>query len=91
MGTPLREEAIAHGLVDGDFAVMDQSGAEVAMASRSLSREEIAEYRRRAVSTFYFNTRYILRRLARVRSLYDLTRQVKQAAALAANTWFGEK
>ncbi|HNT97595.1 MAG TPA: radical SAM protein [Elusimicrobiales bacterium] len=91
MGTPLREEAIAHGLVDGDFAVMDQSGAEVAMGSRSLSREEIAEYRRRAVSAFYFNTRYILRRLARVRSLYDLTRQVKQAAALAANTWFGEK
>lgn len=91
MGTPLREEAISHGLVDGDFAVMDQSGAEVAMASRTLSRAEIAAYRRRAVSAFYFNPRYIIRRLARIRSLYDLTRQVKQAAALAANTWFGEK
>ncbi|HBE87519.1 MAG TPA: hypothetical protein DDW67_00045 [Elusimicrobia bacterium] len=91
MGTPLREEAIAHGLVDGDFAVMDQSGAEVAMASRALSREEISKYRRRAVSIFYFNFRYILRRLARIRSFYDLTRQFKQAAALAANTWFGEK
>lgn len=91
MGTPLREEAISHGLVDGDFAVMDQSGAEVAMASRALSREEITEYRKRAVSVFYFNPRYMLRRLSRIRSLYDLTRQLKQAAALAANTWFGEK
>ncbi|KAF0127103.1 MAG: Fe-S oxidoreductase [Elusimicrobia bacterium] len=91
MGTPLREEAIAHGLVDGDFAVMDQSGAEVAMGSRTLSREEITKYRKRAVAIFYFNPRYILRRLARIRSFYDLTRQLKQAAALAANTWFGEK
>jgi len=88
MGTPLRDEAIALGMVDKDLAVMDQSGSDIAMPSRGLTRAEILGYRRKAVFVFYFNARYILRRLARIRSVYDLVRQLRQAAALVVNTWF---
>lgn len=88
IGTALREEAVASGMVDRDFDVMDQSGSDIAMPSRGLTKEEISGYRREAVSCFYFNARYILRRLMKIRSLYDFTRQLNQAISLAANTWF---
>ena len=88
MGTALREEAVALGMVDKDLAVMDQSGGEIAMPSRSLTREEILGYRRKAVFSFYFNARYLLRRLLKIRSAYDLARQLRQAIALTVNTWF---
>ena len=86
-GTALREEAIALGMVDRDFNVMDQSGLNIAMPSKGLTKEEILAYRRKAVSIFYFNARYILRRLTKIRTLYDFTRQLRQLIALAANTW----
>ncbi|MBI4801347.1 MAG: radical SAM protein [Elusimicrobia bacterium] len=87
MNTALRDEAIALGMVDKDFSVMDQSGCSIAMPSKWLTKEEILQYRKKAVSIFYFNPRYIFRRLAKIRTLYDLTRQLKQAVALAKNTW----
>jgi radical SAM superfamily enzyme YgiQ (UPF0313 family) len=91
IGTALREEAVAAGMVDGNFDVMDQSGSEVAMPSKSLTRAEIAAYRRKAVACFYFNAGYILRRLMKLRSPRDLAGKLRQAAALAVNTWFGER
>ncbi|MEI7481112.1 MAG: B12-binding domain-containing radical SAM protein [Elusimicrobiota bacterium] len=91
IGTVMREDAVSLGMVDRSFDTMDQSGSDIAMPSRNLTKEEIAGYRRQAVFTFYFNARYILRRLMKIRSLYDFTRQLNQAVALAINTWFGKR
>lgn len=88
MGTDLRREAVSLGIVDGDLAVMDQSGGDIAMPTKGLSKEEVLRYKKLAVRTFYLNPRYLLRRLSKIRSLYDFTRQFGQAAALVVNTWF---
>ena len=86
-GTGLREEAIGLGFVDEKFSVMDQSGSEIAMPTRALSRTDVLAYRRRAVAEFYLRPRYILRRLLSVRSFYDICNYAKQAFALIKNTW----
>ena len=88
IGTALREEAVSYGLVDKDCDIMDQSGSDIAMASRSLTKEEISGYRRKAVFSFYFRARYIFRRLMKIRSWRHFTRQLHQAVALVKNTWF---
>jgi radical SAM superfamily enzyme YgiQ (UPF0313 family) len=87
MGTDLRGEALQLELVDERFMVMDQSGSEVAMPTRQLSRETVSRYRRRAVMNFYFRPSYLLRRIMKVRNLGSLARQLRQALALVRQTW----
>lgn len=86
-GTGLRETAIGLGFVDGKFNVMDQSGSEIAMPTRTLTRLDVLAYRRKAVAAFYLRPGYILRRLLSVRSLHDIVNYAKQAFALIKNTW----
>ncbi|OGS18012.1 MAG: hypothetical protein A2219_04380 [Elusimicrobia bacterium RIFOXYA2_FULL_50_26] len=85
--TPLRGEAIKLGLIDEGFEHMDQSGNSIAMPTKSLSREEILGFRRRAVRMFYFRPAYIFRQLKKIRSLYDAARLTRQAANLIRRTW----
>jgi radical SAM superfamily enzyme YgiQ (UPF0313 family) len=84
-GTPLRLQAIAAGLTDAE-TVMDQAGATIAMPTTTLSREEVATWRRRAVTRFYGRPRYLLRRLRQVDSLYELGAELTEALSLLART-----
>jgi radical SAM superfamily enzyme YgiQ (UPF0313 family) len=87
-GTELRGEALANGLAAADCEKMDQSGGEIAMPTKTLSRDEVLSYRRKAVFTFYLRPRYILLRLRSMRTRADFVRQARQALALIRKTWF---
>jgi len=82
-GTPLRDQAQAEGLI-GDLRVMDQSGATIAMATRTLSREEVMRFKRRAVRRFYLRPGYLLHRALSVNSFAELAAHVREGLALAA-------
>lgn len=79
--TGLRARAKNEGLID-DLRSMDQSGATVAMATHSLSRGEVAAWRREAILRFYFRPGYLWRRLRGVDSWFELRSQVTEGAAL---------
>lgn len=85
MGTPLRTQALEHNLIATSLQVMDQSGSEVAMPGFTLSREQIASMRQRAVREFYFNTKYLKRRVFGLRSLEDARIQMRQGLGLLRN------
>ena len=85
MGTPLRQQALDQKLVSPEMQVMDQSGSEVAMPTQTLSREQIAAMHRRAVREFYFNTRYLMKRIRGLRSLDDARIQLRQSYGLLRN------
>jgi uncharacterized radical SAM superfamily protein len=87
-GTDLRKEARAAGLAVADLSsTMDQSGSEIAMNTKHLSREEIQDFRRKAVRTFYLRPSYLLRRLASIRSQGHFLGQLRQFAAMLGKTW----
>lgn len=85
MGTPLRMQALEHNLIAPSLQVMDQSGSEVAMPGFTLSREQIASMRQRAVREFYFNAQYLKRRVLGLRSLDDARIQMRQGFGLLRN------
>ncbi len=85
MGTPLRQKAVKNNLISSDFQIMDQSGREVAMPGFTLSREQIAAMRQRAVREFYMNANYLKRRLMGLRSLDDARIQLRQGVGLLRN------
>lgn len=85
MGTPLRQQALAHELITSQMQVMDQSGSEVAMPGFTLSRAQIAGMRQRAVREFYFNAGYLRRRLLGLRSLEEARIQMRQGLGLLRN------
>jgi len=81
-GTDLREQAISLGLVGKDFVTMDQSGTEIAMRTQKLSQEEVRQIKRKAVFSFYFRPKYILKRLFSIRSFYELQQNLLHAVRL---------
>ena len=86
-GTSLRAEALADGLIGSDFNVMDQSGSEVAMATKHLTREEVESFRRQAILAFYLRPSYILRRIRKIKSPALFFRHLRQGVSLLLNTW----
>jgi len=88
-GTELRQEALGLGFIKDDFTVMDQSGTEVAMPTKSLTREDIRRFRQKAVRAFYFRPGYLLKRLMHLRSPYELYRTISQGLSLVQRTWKG--
>ncbi|MEW6039945.1 MAG: radical SAM protein [Elusimicrobiota bacterium] len=90
MGTEMRDDAIMLGLVDQNKKVMDQSGSEVAMPTKKLTRKQVDAYRRKAVFSFYFRPSYILNRLLKLKDIKSFTRQIKQAIALVRQTWLNK-
>ncbi|MEW5947564.1 MAG: radical SAM protein [bacterium] len=72
MSTGLRKTAIEKRWIGEDMDVMDQSGTFPAMGTGNLSSGEIMRWRRRAHRAFYGRPSYILRRLLRVGTLYEL-------------------
>ncbi|MEK7729449.1 MAG: radical SAM protein, partial [candidate division KSB1 bacterium] len=89
MGTPLRDQALEHQLIAPSVQVMDQSGSEVAMPGFTLSREQIASMRQRAVREFYFNTKYLKNRLLGLRSFEEARIQMRQGLGLLRNYFAG--
>ncbi|MCB9899334.1 MAG: radical SAM protein [Planctomycetes bacterium] len=84
-GTRLRKQAVAEGRVPEDVLVMDQSGFGPTLGSRGLSSEDLFRWRRRAVLSFYARPRYLLRRLAHLRSPVELAGQLREAWMLLRN------
>ncbi len=78
-GTPLREIAIESGLAASGVTCMDQTGTTIAMPSLHLTMEEIGALRREAIRAFYLRPGYLLRRIASIRSRYELFEQVREA------------
>lgn len=84
-GTVLRQNAIRDGLVSEQVTVMDQSGTSIAMDTHHLSSAEIGQLKQRALRTFYLRPSYLLRRLAGIRSWYELTEQLREGFHLLRN------
>lgn len=82
MNTSLRGEAIREGLIDEDFEVMDQTGSSIAMPTKHLTREEVYNLKKKAVKAFYLRPSYILGRLRKVRSFYELKEQVLEGLSM---------
>jgi hypothetical protein len=86
-GTDLRREAVSLGLAPADAVHMDQSGSEVTMPTRYLTRAQIGLFRRKAVRQFYLTPGYLLRRLTRIRTPFELLQNIQNGLALLRNTW----
>ena len=84
-GTPLREAAVRDGLIRKSNLVFDHSGRSISTVSRNLSKEELGRLRKRAIREFYFRPSYILRHLARMRSLSELMEHIREFIGLARN------
>jgi len=85
-GTALRIEALRDGLIDADEVVVDQSGTRPAMATRRLSKDTLLAWRRRAERRFYRRPRYLLRRLAALRSPDELRMLLRNGLAVLRRT-----
>jgi hypothetical protein len=82
MGTDLRKIAIDNGLIDPENDVMDQSGFDVAMPTKTLDLKTIARLRRKAVVTFYLRPNYIFKRIISIKNGYDFYNQFSNAFAI---------
>lgn len=80
-GTGLRKQVREEGIAD-DLRVMDQSGASVAMHTHGLDPEEMLRLKQRAIRRFYLRPTYLLRRLAAIRSWFELKSQISEGLAL---------
>jgi len=84
-GTPLREAAVRDGLIRKSSLVFDHSGSSISTISRNLSKEELGRLRKRAIREFYFRPSYILRHLAKMRSLSELMEHIREFIGLVRN------
>ncbi|MBF0528477.1 MAG: radical SAM protein [Deltaproteobacteria bacterium] len=76
-GTSVRAE-LADDLPDEE-TVLDQSGAMVKVSKCGISPEELKTWRDQAVRSFYLRPGYVWRRLAGIRSFYDLEVLIRTA------------
>lgn len=81
-GTGLRRRAVEMGLADPNSLAMDQAGEEIAMPTRTLSREEMAGWRKKALRRFYLRPGYILNRAIALRTPYEVATAVLEGASV---------
>jgi len=79
-GTGIRRRAIEMGLADPETISMDQSGEKIAMPTATLSREEMAAWRSRALRRFYLRPWYLMRRVMALRTGYEAATAVLEGA-----------
>lgn len=84
-GTFIRNRSIELGLAAPDRIDMDQAGEEIAMATQFLSREEIAQWRRKALRMFYLRPGYIVRKALSLRTPYEFTTTILEGIGVAGN------
>jgi uncharacterized radical SAM superfamily protein len=80
-GTALATCAAAEGLANGSVDP-DQAGDVVALRTRTLTRDEVADLKKEAVRDFYLRPGYLLRRLRSAQSLTELLAQAREGLAL---------
>ncbi|MCC7295521.1 MAG: radical SAM protein [Acidobacteria bacterium] len=81
VGSPLRQESIAKGLIDPDVLLFDSTCPPV-FSSGSLSLEELWRLRQKAVRSFYLRPAYLLKQLRAVRSVRDFLYLLDQARTM---------
>lgn len=74
IGTSIRQYAVQSGWISDSDIIMDQSGTYSTMGNESLTKEEILMLKRYAVKRFYGRLSYMIKRLAAVKTLYELNR-----------------
>jgi len=70
--TRLREQALKNGWFEADNDFMDQSGTVHSMGTGKLSDSEILKFRSYAIARFYGRPSYILKRIVRMKTIYEL-------------------
>lgn len=84
-GTALRQRAIQNNLIESDLRLMDQSGLYIAMPTQKLTKEEISNFKRKAVREFYLRPNYLLHRIHTVRSIREMLEQIREGWFLIRN------
>ncbi len=81
VGTRLRQEAVARGLIPPDLLSFDSTEFPI-FESPELPREEIWRLRRKANREFYLRPSYIWKRLKEIRTYRDLKISISNAVSL---------
>jgi len=81
-GTTLRKRALENKTIEKNDVVFDHSGKTVFSLSKNISREKLAQLRKRAVREFYFRPSYILDKLLRIRSVTELAEHFREFMTL---------
>lgn len=84
VGTPLRERLIEAGAYRPDDATFDGGRSFPVVRTDTLSPEELWACRAKAIRSFYADPRYLLRRLAGVRTWVELRNLIGNGVALLA-------
>lgn len=85
MGSPMRADAVAKGIVDSALDRMDQSGSFIVMEHGEFTAETVMELKRKAIREFYFRPAWLIRRLAAITSPGQLKIEARQGLALLNN------
>lgn len=75
-GTGLRKKELDMELADSDSYSMDQSGDNIAMPTKSLSTEELAEWKKKALSKFYLRPGYVIKRMLNLKTTYEISTSI---------------
>lgn len=87
VGTGLREKAIRECLISPDLATMDQTGAQIAMPTRHLTRQQVKKIRNRALIGFYLRPGYLWRRAMSISTWYELGEHLSEGWSLFSGLW----
>jgi len=74
--TFLRRDCLEMDLVDESVLEMDQSGSAGVMGTETLSSKQVDLSLKKAVASFYLRPKFLCRRLFRVRSWWDVRREL---------------
>ena len=81
-GTAFRADAVASGLVDPAHLVMDQSGATIALNTRTLGRDDVERLKRKMIRRFYLRPSWLWRRIRDISSPREFVAQAREGIAL---------
>jgi len=84
IGTRMREQAIADGLITDDSMVYDSSDAYPVLETDSFSKQQAWRWRKRAIREFYFRPRFLWRTATSARSFYQWKLLVLNGLAVIA-------
>lgn len=87
IGTTMRQEAIEKGYTDPEIDVLDNSVAFPVINTPMLSAKRLWELRNWAIRSFHLRPGYILSRLFKVRSIYELETLFLDGFSLIQSSW----
>lgn len=82
MNTRLLKDAVSGRLITGELCEMDQSGNCGVLGMGDLSAEKIRYFRKKAICRFYFRPSYLLKRLKKITTLYELRSNIINGLAI---------